>query len=58
MQNGDGGFAYWERGYRSEPYLSVHVANALARAKAKGYAVPPVMIQRALSYLRTIETHC
>ena len=55
MQNPDGGFAYWERGHPSEPYLSVHVANALARAKAKGYAVPPAMIAHAVSFLRSIE---
>jgi len=57
MQNGDGGFAYWERGYRSEPYLSAHVAHALARAKQKGYPVPQAMIDRARSYLREIERH-
>ena len=36
MQNWDGGFAFWDRGYPSIPYLTVHVANALARAKDKG----------------------
>jgi uncharacterized protein YfaS (alpha-2-macroglobulin family) len=29
MQNYDGGFVYWERGYPSEPYLSVFVMQAL-----------------------------
>ena len=57
MQNSDGGFAYWERGYRSEPYLTVHVASALARAKAKGYAVPARMIESSLTYLRNIWMH-
>ncbi|MBL0220974.1 MAG: hypothetical protein IPQ07_44775 [Myxococcales bacterium] len=57
MQNPDGGFAYWERNYPSEPYLSVHVASALARAKAKGYPVPAAMVQRALGFLRDIEAH-
>ncbi len=57
MQNADGGFAYWERNYPSEPYLSVHVASALARARAKGYAVPTAMVQRALGFLRDIEAH-
>jgi uncharacterized protein YfaS (alpha-2-macroglobulin family) len=57
MQNSDGGFAYWERGYKSEPYLTVHVANALARAKAKGYPVPKQMIEQALAYLKAIWMH-
>ncbi len=57
MQNDDGGFAYWERNYESQPYLSVHVASALAHAKAKGYAVPAQLIPRALSFLRTVEVH-
>ena len=57
MQNDDGGFAYWERNYESQPYLSVHVASALAHAKAKGYAVPPQLITRALNFLQTIEGH-
>ncbi len=42
MQNYDGGFAFWDRGYPSEPYLSVFVASALGHAKAKGFAVPDV----------------
>jgi uncharacterized protein YfaS (alpha-2-macroglobulin family) len=55
MQNPDGGFVYWERGYPSEPYLSVHVANALVRAQAKGYAVPAAMLSRGLAFLKQIE---
>jgi len=57
MQNDDGGFSYWERNYESQPYLTVHVASALAHAKAKGYAVPPQLLQRALGFLQTIEGH-
>ncbi|MDQ3364331.1 MAG: Ig-like domain-containing protein [Myxococcota bacterium] len=57
MQNGDGGFAFWERGRPSEPYVSVYVTNALARAKAKGFAVPPAILDAATAYLRTIENH-
>jgi uncharacterized protein YfaS (alpha-2-macroglobulin family) len=56
MQNYDGGFAFWDRGYPSVPYLSVYVTNALARAKAKGFAVPQAMIDRAKPYLRDIES--
>ncbi|MBL9020100.1 MAG: Ig-like domain-containing protein [Myxococcales bacterium] len=55
LQNWDGGFAFWERGRPSEPYLSVYVANALAHAQAKGYAVPKTVFDRAKTYLRDIE---
>ncbi len=57
LQNGDGGFGIWRRGQESWPYHSVHVANALQRAKSKGYAVPPEMLENAKNYLRTIENH-
>jgi uncharacterized protein YfaS (alpha-2-macroglobulin family) len=56
MQNADGGFAFWDRGYPSEPYLSVFVTSALGRARDKGFAVPPDLLERAKLYLRTIET--
>lgn len=55
LQNWDGGWGFWRFGERSYPYLSIHVAHALARAKAKGYDVPQEMIQRGLTYLRSIE---
>ncbi|HUJ59836.1 MAG TPA: Ig-like domain-containing protein [Kofleriaceae bacterium] len=57
MQNFDGGFAFWDRGYPSEPYLSVFVVNALVHAKAKGFAVPPEILDRARPYLASIEDH-
>src|SRR5207302_3777030 len=38
-------------------YLSVFVANALVRAKAKGFAVPQNIIDRAKPYLADIESH-
>jgi len=57
MQNDDGGFAFWDRGHPSEPYLSVYVTSALLHAKQKGYAVDATMLARALGYLRVIETH-
>ncbi|MFT3697355.1 MAG: alpha-2-macroglobulin family protein [Kofleriaceae bacterium] len=57
MQNYDGGFAFWDRGHPSEPYLTVFVANALAHAKAKGFAGTEQMLARASSYLRNIENY-
>jgi uncharacterized protein YfaS (alpha-2-macroglobulin family) len=57
MQGDDGGFAFWRRGDEEWPYISIHVANALARAKEKGYDVPQSMLDKSKSYLRDIERH-
>jgi hypothetical protein len=57
MQNYDGGFPYWQRGYESNPFNTIHVAHALARAEQKGFAVPADMKQNVLGYLRDIENH-
>src|SRR2546421_4338355 len=57
MQNDDGGFAFWRRGDESWPYVSIHAAHALARAKEKGYDVPQGMLDKSKSYLRDIESH-
>jgi uncharacterized protein YfaS (alpha-2-macroglobulin family) len=57
MQNHDGGFSFWRRGYPSWPYLSNHVTHALVRAKAKGFKVPPRMLSQALDHLKRIESY-
>ncbi len=57
LQNGDGGFPIWVRGYESWPYHSIHVAHALQRAQMKGYDVPQEMLSQAHAYLRNIERH-
>jgi uncharacterized protein YfaS (alpha-2-macroglobulin family) len=57
MQNDDGGFPFWRRGDESWPYLSVHVAHALERARAKGFKVPDEMWQRSRQHLKDIERH-
>jgi hypothetical protein len=56
LQNPDGGFSFWRRGDRSWPYLTIHVAHALERARSKGFKVPPAVLDRAQDYLATIET--
>jgi uncharacterized protein YfaS (alpha-2-macroglobulin family) len=53
-QCADGGFGWWRRTEESWPYISVHVGNALARARAKGFDVPERVSSMLLSYLRTI----
>lgn len=55
MQNADGGFAFWDRGDPSIPYLSVYVTGALGLARQKGFAVPPAILDHARQYLRGIE---
>ncbi|HEX7314335.1 MAG TPA: DUF6049 family protein [Pyrinomonadaceae bacterium] len=57
MQNDDGGFGFWRRGEESWPYVSIHVAHALARAKSKGYDVPQTMLDKSRGYLRNVESH-
>ena len=55
LQNGDGGFGFWRRNEESWPYVSIHVAHAMQRAKEKGFDVPADMLQRSQVYLRQIE---
>lgn len=55
MQNADGGFPYWRRGFESIPFNTIHVTHALIRAQQKGFEVPTEMQQNALNYLRQIE---
>ena len=55
IQNDDGGFPFWRRGDRSWPYVSIHVAHALERAQAKGFAGPAPLRERAQAYLKSID---
>ena len=55
LQNPDGGFAFWRRGDESWPYVSIHVAHALARAKEKGFDVPASMLDASKGYLKGID---
>jgi uncharacterized protein YfaS (alpha-2-macroglobulin family) len=57
MQNYDGGFPYWRRGFESIPFNTIHVAHALVRAEQKGFDVPTVMLQGAMNYLHDIESY-
>jgi uncharacterized protein YfaS (alpha-2-macroglobulin family) len=55
MQNPNGGFGFWRRDSEAWPYLSIHVAHALQRAKEKGFKTPPETLERSKGYLRNIE---
>jgi uncharacterized protein YfaS (alpha-2-macroglobulin family) len=57
MQNDDGGFPWWRRGYPSEPWSSVQVAHALTLAKNEGYVVPADTLARVLQFTTDIESY-
>jgi uncharacterized protein YfaS (alpha-2-macroglobulin family) len=57
LQNDNGGFAFWRRGDESWPYVSIHAAHALQRAKEKKFDVPAEMLEKSKRYLREIEKH-
>jgi uncharacterized protein YfaS (alpha-2-macroglobulin family) len=57
LQNDDGGFPFWRRGDPSWPWVSIHAAHALQRAKSKGFSVPEPALARARTYLSRIEAH-
>jgi uncharacterized protein YfaS (alpha-2-macroglobulin family) len=56
LQHSDGGFSFWRSDDESFPFVTIHVANALARAKAKGYEVPKEVLSKVLAYLKAIES--
>ncbi len=58
-QRYDGSFGLWTRDEDRYPYpfLTVHVAHALALAKEKGYDVPEDSINKAKPYLQNIERY-
>lgn len=58
LQNYDGGWQFWRREQKSDPFVSVHVAHALARAKKAKFPVNKATLNSALEYLRDIEVHC
>jgi uncharacterized protein YfaS (alpha-2-macroglobulin family) len=60
MQNGDGGFAYWESGDDSDPFNTVQAVQALVVAARSGYAGSEASrasaaVTKALPYLRGID---
>ncbi len=58
-QRSDGSFGLWKRDKEryEYPFLTIHVAHALALAKAKGYKVPDEMIDKTKPYLKDVEKH-
>ncbi|MBW2456001.1 MAG: hypothetical protein JRI68_15900 [Deltaproteobacteria bacterium] len=54
-QHYSGGWNWWRKDRRPVPYVSIHVAHALVRARAKGFTVPKLMMSRALGYLASLR---
>lgn len=57
LQTSDGGFRFWISSRESNPYITVHVAHALVKAKNAGFDINEAMLETALWYLAGIETH-
>jgi alpha-2-macroglobulin len=58
LQDGIGGFGFWRRDNNNRwPYLSVHAAHAMVRAKEKGFIARPETMELSKRYLREIERH-
>jgi uncharacterized protein YfaS (alpha-2-macroglobulin family) len=58
LQNDDGGFGFWRRGEENEwPYLGIHAAHAMVRAKEKGFVARTETMELSKRYLREIEKH-
>ncbi len=57
LQNWDGGFPYWAKGYESIPFHTVHVAHALQRAEEMGFEVSDSVRGNVLTYLQNIEQY-
>jgi alpha-2-macroglobulin len=56
-QRRDGGWSLWGTGDDAHPYASIHAANALERARRRGYDVDDRAIERAGGFLRDIEEY-
>ncbi|MFT3775623.1 MAG: alpha-2-macroglobulin family protein [Minicystis sp.] len=54
-QHDTGGWGFWQSDREPWPFLSIHVAHALQRAKEKGFEVPQHTLYRAQLHLRGIE---
>ncbi|MDO9087058.1 MAG: alpha-2-macroglobulin family protein [Anaerolineaceae bacterium] len=57
LQNWDGGFPYWAKGYPSIPFHTVHVSHALQHAKLMGFEVSEDVWGSSLTYLQNIEQY-
>ncbi len=57
LQNDDGGFPYWQRGERSDPFNSIQATQALQVAARHGFSVPQNILSNADRYLTNINAY-
>lgn len=57
LQNGDGGFPYFQRGRDSIPWISVTVTHAQVLAVQNGYEVDENVLDFSLQHVRDIESY-
>jgi uncharacterized protein YfaS (alpha-2-macroglobulin family) len=57
LQNRNGEVGLWQRDGATWPYLNVHVAHALVRAKAAGFSVPQDALEHSMDYLDDLERY-
>lgn len=57
LQNGDGGFGYWRRDGRSNPWNSIQAGHALAIARKEGFDVDRQVTDQLGWYLQNIESY-
>lgn len=57
LQNGDGGFPYWQRNRESVPWVSIMSTHALVLARDNGYTTDDNVTSFALQHLTDIESY-
>lgn len=57
LQNGDGGFPYWQRNRESVPWVSIMSTHALVLARDNGYTIDDNVLSFALQHLADIESY-
>ncbi|MCI0432099.1 MAG: hypothetical protein L0271_00425, partial [Gemmatimonadetes bacterium] len=55
LQLQNGGWSVWAARFDADPFISVHVAHALQRARAIGLSVPERTLADALAWLRRLD---
>ncbi|MEZ4225551.1 MAG: alpha-2-macroglobulin family protein [Polyangiaceae bacterium] len=56
-QHYSGGWDYWRKDRPPDPFVSIHVAHALLRAKDRKFFVPSSMLRDAMRFLVDIRRH-
>ena len=55
-QNAEGGFGLWTASVQADEYASAYAIHMLIEARDRGYAVPPDLLQKNMSYLTGLAT--